>query len=209
LTVALVGIDLKEYQNLDTEINHVGVFHIGAMDWLPNIEGVEWLINKVWIPGIQPVKNDLKLFLAGRNMPEKFFSLNRPTIVNDGEVADAKKYMASKTIMLVPLLSGGGMRVKIAEGMASGKTIISTRIGAEGIPYTENKNIVIADTVEEFTKAILHCVQEKSFCKNIAENARILAGECFDNEKIGLNLIEFYLKLLKSTQPVTKEFKAN
>src|SRR6187549_3745440 len=99
--------------------------------------------------------------------------------------------MKDKPVMIVPLLSGGGMRVKIIEGMASGKAIVSTSVGAEGINYTNNKNILIADTPESFISAILKLKNDKQFCKSIGDNARKLVEEEYDNNIIGKELLTF------------------
>jgi glycosyltransferase involved in cell wall biosynthesis len=196
ICVIPVGVDLKAYDTPGKEGASIEIFHIGAMDWLPNIEAIQWLLDKVWLPEIAPLNKPQKLFLAGRNMPDWLLNLNSPSVIVEGEVADAKKYMTAKTIMLVPLLSGGGMRVKIAEGMACGKTIISTSIGAEGIPYTNGKNILIADSATEFRDAILYCLENKEACKEIGLQAKTLAQSAFNNNEIGLRLIHFFKKLL-------------
>src|SRR5690242_15998440 len=80
-----------------------------------------------------------------------------------GEVEDAKAFMNSKAIMVVPLLSGSGMRIKIIEGMALAKTIVSTSIGAEGIHYINERNILIANDADSFAEAVLRCVRDKDF----------------------------------------------
>ncbi|HRD37448.1 MAG TPA: glycosyltransferase family 4 protein, partial [Bacteroidia bacterium] len=81
----------------------------------------------------------------GRDMPEKFRKLNLPNVMVIEKVADSKTFYNEHEIMLVPLLSGSGLRIKIIEGMAYGKPIVSTAIGAEGIKYTHGKNILIAN----------------------------------------------------------------
>ena len=192
MVVIPVGIDLESYMIRFNESEATGIFHLGAMDWRPNEEAIRWLIDAVWLPEIVPLNKGLRLYLAGRNMPEWLKKLNIPSITVDGEVPDAKKYLMGKTIMLVPLLSGGGMRVKIAEGMASGNTIISTSIGAEGIPFTTNKDLIIADTPPAFREAILRCASDPILCKEIGTNARLLAEKYFNNTEIGRKLIGFF-----------------
>lgn len=195
ITIAPIGVNCEEYKITDPVREFPGLFHLGAMDWMPNVEGIEWFLQLVW-EDLQAEHPDLKFYIAGRKMPAWLKKGNNPNVVVEGEVADAKKFMASKTIMLVPLLSGGGMRVKIVEGMALGKTIISTSLGAEGIPYTHNKDILIADSPLEFKSMITKCIQDKSFCENIGNNAKNLATTYFDNTLIGQNLIQFYRGLV-------------
>ena len=104
-------------------------------------------------------------------------------------------FMNSKQIMVVPLQSGGGMRVKIIEGMALGKMIIATAIAAEGIAYRNNVNIRIADSEDEFEQAINHCVTNKAFSDTIGKNARALVENNYDNREICKRLSEFYQTL--------------
>jgi glycosyltransferase involved in cell wall biosynthesis len=90
------------------------------------------------------------------------------------------------------LLSGGGMRVKIVEGLALGKTIISTSVGAEGIAYENKKNILIADNVAAFVEAIDTCIENNVYCDSIGKNGRTLAETTYNNSYICFKLSEFY-----------------
>jgi glycosyltransferase involved in cell wall biosynthesis len=129
-------------------------------------------------------------------MPVWLQNLKNKNIVISGEVENQYDFMESKGMMLVPLLSGGGMRIKIIEGMAIGKTIISTSIGAEGIPYEHGKNILIADTADEFAACINLCVSDPELYLRIGVNARNLVLENFDTAKICQNLLSFYEQLV-------------
>jgi glycosyltransferase involved in cell wall biosynthesis len=121
--------------------------------------------------------------------------LKMKNVLIEGEVSDSVKFMNSKSIMIVPLQSGGGMRVKIIEGMALAKTIISTSIGAEGIAYENNVNLLIADTEIAFEQAIMQCITDKAFSDTIGKNARTLIETKYDNRKICGRLFEFYQTL--------------
>jgi glycosyltransferase involved in cell wall biosynthesis len=98
--------------------------------------------------------------------------------------------------MIVPLLSGGGMRVKIVEGMAMQKCIISTSLGAEGIQYHDGGNILIADTREEFYNAIKRCIADEEFCRHIGRNARHMIEQQHDIGAITTRLVKFYKRVL-------------
>jgi glycosyltransferase involved in cell wall biosynthesis len=81
-------------------------------------------------------------------MPDYISKQGNERLIIDGEVESAADFMNSHDIMVVPLLSGSGMRIKIIEAMAHGKTIVSTTVGAEGIDYKDGENILIADSKE-------------------------------------------------------------
>lgn len=190
------GVNIDDYapgKNTDSAIT--SVFHIGAMDWQHNIEGVNWLLKNVW-EKVSEKHPELEFYLAGRGMSAQLKRLKRPNVNVVGEVEDALDFMLSNGLMLVPLLSGGGMRVKIIEGMALGKTIISTTIGAEGIAYEKDKNIIIADTLDEFVAAIDRCINDKSYAANIGVNARKLVESEYSNRIICRNVKQFYQTII-------------
>lgn len=189
------GIDTKKYKADTSTTEFPSVFHIGAMDWMPNSDAVKWFLEKVW-EKVQIQHPNVKLYLAGRNMPDWMKQLKMKNVVVEGEVEDSHKFINSKSIMIVPLTSGGGMRVKIIEGMALGKTIISTAVGAEGIDYENNKNILIANTETEFIEALNKCISDRSFSDNLAQNAKSLVENKYDNLKICKKLSDFYQTLI-------------
>ena len=113
----------------------------------------------------------------------------------DGEVENAKAFMRKYNLMIVPLWSGSGIRIKILEAMALGKTIISTSIGASGINYSDKKNIFIADTPEEFANQIIWCFENPVESKKIGENAKDNILENYNTKKIAENLSFFLNKI--------------
>lgn len=189
------GIDLEKYKMDTSSTEKPSVFHIGAMDWRPNADGINWFLKSVWL-NVAAKHPSVKLYLAGRNMPEWMMQLKTTNVVVEGEVPDSHKFINSKSIMIVPLTSGGGMRVKIIEGMAFGKTIISTAVGAEGIEYENGKNLLIANTEKEFVEAIERCLNDSNFSDSVGKNARILAETKYDNQLICNKLSDFYKSLL-------------
>ena len=169
------GVDLDQYRyaplEIDTPKKNLQLFHIGSMNWAPNIEGIEWFLDRVW-PVLLTHFPELEFYIAGRDIPEYFNQYKIPHFNVDGEVPDAQEYMLSKDIMIVPLLSGSGVRIKIIEGMALGKVIISTSIGAEGLDVVDGEDLFIADTPEQYIEAIKQCMSSLEKMKNMAENAR-------------------------------------
>jgi polysaccharide biosynthesis protein PslH len=191
------GIPINQYIINQSNLEKGSVFHIGAMDWRPNVDGVNWFLKNVWRAFVEK-KTSQTFYLAGRNMPTELQTLAMENVVIAGEVADAHQFMNSKEIMIVPLTSGGGMRVKIIEGLALGKIIISTAIGAEGIEYEDGKNIIIANTASEFTTAILKCINEPVYAARIGQHARLLAETKYDNQLISKKLSLFYETLMQA-----------
>ena len=160
------------------------------MDWLPNSEAAKWLINKIW-PRIHKKIPNAELHLAGKNMPDWINSNQKLNIYNHKEVKDSLKFISEYDIMLVPVLSGSGIRVKIIEGMALGKAIISTSLGAEGIDYKKDENLMIANSVEEFCKNAKKISSGNLNQKKIGINARKLVEKNHNQKKISKKLVSF------------------
>ena len=186
------AIDIEIETNSPAEKNTI--FHIGSMDWMSNLNGVKWFLNKVF-PLINQQKKEVILHLAGRGMPDYFNDLSGENIMIDGEVENAKAFMKKYNLMIVPLWSGSGIRIKILEAMALGKTIISTSIGASGIHYADNKNILIADTAEEFFNQIIWCFENPVESRKIGVNAKDNILENYNTKKIAENLSFFLNKI--------------
>jgi polysaccharide biosynthesis protein PslH len=175
-------------------VEEKALFHIASMDWQPNQEAVDWFLSEVW-PVVISKNKQAKIYLAGREMPDRYKKLNMDGVHVVGEVAVAKEFYASKKIMIVPLLSGSGMRVKIIEGMAMGKTIVSTSVGAEGIHVTHGENILIADTAELFANEILKTLEDDDFCDELSKNAQELIANEYNNDVVCAKLIQFVEQL--------------
>jgi glycosyltransferase involved in cell wall biosynthesis len=191
------GVDVRKYECKDSEIEFPSLFHLGAMNWIPNEEGIKWFLDNCWVK-IHQKFPALKFYLAGRMMPEWLIKLNLPNVVVVGEVPDAREFMRSKAVMIVPLLSGSGIRVKIIEGMALVKAVISTNIGAEGIEFQPGEHLLIANTPEEFVTAIEQCIADRDFCNLLGKNARKLIEERYDMPQIINRLVDFYRQLMEN-----------
>jgi glycosyltransferase involved in cell wall biosynthesis len=189
--VSPTGLDVKRYKISALPTERHSFFHLGALDWMPNQEAIQWFLAKVW-PVVYLKHPEAKFYIAGRNLPYWITELSIPGVIIIGEVASAAHFINSKEIMVVPLLSGSGMRIKIIEGMALGKAIISTSIGAEGINFTSGEDIMIADSPEAFAHAMSELLNGKSLPVKIGKNARRLAERDYDNDRLVKSLIEFY-----------------
>ena len=166
-------------------------YHIGSMNWMPNEEGIRWFINEVLPKTVEKVP-DFVYHLAGRNMPEWLTTLKDPHVDVVGEVPDAKEFVTHNDVAIVPLLSGSGIRIKIIESMALGKTVITTRVGAEGILYDEEVNIIIAENKAKMVEAIRSLNENPETAVRIGQAARKLVEETYDNRKIIARLLMFY-----------------
>ena len=174
------GIDAtRTSSNPRSEIHDPKCYHLGAMDWLPNQESVDWLLKNVW-PLVMLKNPGARLYLAGRNMPQKYFEQQTPGVEVVGEVPDADAFEADKDILLVPLLSGGGVRIKIYRGMAAGKAVVTTSIGVEGIDARDGKEVMIADSAADFAARILSLLGHPEEIAALGRSAAALMADRYD-----------------------------
>lgn len=186
------GIDFASLVPTARKLEFPSLFHIGALDWAPNQEGLIWFFDKCW-PRIHQEHPEVKFYLAGRNAPEWFERrIKLDGVEYLGEINDAYDFINSKAIMVVPLFSGSGMRIKIIEGMSLGKPIVTTDIGTEGIPTENGNNILIANNEEQFTGAITQLINDRELADRIGKNAIEFIQQKFDNLSQASTLIEFY-----------------
>lgn len=194
VTVIPFGVEPEEMPHVEPEPD--SLFHIGAMDWLPNQESIAWLLEEVW-PVVHREVPRAKLYLAGRKMPERWMQARIEGVSVVGEVPDAMYFIGSKKINVVPLLSGSGIRVKIIEAMSAGKTVVTTSVGAQGIDYTDGENLLIANTPEEFARQIKRCLDDDGFCNRVGAAAARLIAEQYNEGKLADRLIDFYNQRLE------------
>ena len=166
-------------------------YHIGSMNWMPNSEGIRWFIEEVLPKTVEKVPGFV-YHLAGRNMPEWLKTLKNKHVDVIGEVPDAKAFVTNNDVAIVPLLSGSGIRIKIIESMALGKTVITTRVGAKGILYDEEVNVIIAENIAKMVEAIRAINENPHIAVRIGQAARKLVEENYDNRKIIARLLMFY-----------------
>jgi polysaccharide biosynthesis protein PslH len=196
--VVPAGYDVARLNPDSAEVNFPNLFFIGTLDWFPNQEGVVWFLEKVW-DKLYSVNPGLEFHVAGRNAPlwleEKLRS--KEGVIYHGEIDDAHSFIVRNAIMIAPLFSGSGMRVKIIEGMALGKTIVTTTIGAEGIPVSDGINIIIEDEPDHFAEKIDLLIKNKELFDDIGHNAVEFVSQNFDNHKISASLADFYKKHIR------------
>lgn len=189
------GIDPDKIEMKEDKQPENALFHIGSMNWMPNIEGIKWFLHEVW-PLISDALPELKFYIAGRGMPEWINNLNLKNVVVVGEVPDAYEFIRSKSISIAPLFSGSGIRIKIIESMALGRAVISTSIGAEGINYTDGENIMIADDKNTFLKAVATLYSDPEKSREIGKNARDLILQQHNNKLLIKQMIDFYREVI-------------
>ncbi len=185
------GISMERYpcSNLPGEPT---LFFIGALDWIPNQEGLSWFLQHSFRDLIQLVPS-LRFHIAGRNAPEQFLhSMDHPLITFHGEVEDAVKFMQSYRVMVAPLITGSGIRIKILEGMAMGRPVATTTVGIEGIEARNGVEVSVADDPSELAGQLARLLTRDEEAIPMAMAGRRFVKGNFDSSEISARLNQFY-----------------
>ena len=164
-------------------------YFLGAMDWLPNKEGIDWLVKSV----LNDQRVSEKVYIAGKGMKKN--KISSPYVESIGEVDNARSFINQHGICLIPLLSGSGLRIKLLENMALGKPIVTTSVGAKGVDVVNKKHVLIADTPADFFAAMEELSMDISLRKKLGKAAQQFVFDNFDEQKITQKLVDFIKKI--------------
>jgi sugar transferase (PEP-CTERM/EpsH1 system associated) len=152
----------------------------GSMDWLPNEDAMLFFCREV-LPRVQRAVPDAKLSIVGRAPTPAVEALaNEKGITVTGRVDDVRPYLTDAAVYVVPLRIGGGTRLKIFEAMAMGSAVVSTSVGAEGLPVTDGEHLLIADGPRELAEAVIGLIRDANRRRELGEAARSLVAERYD-----------------------------
>ncbi|MDT5123037.1 MAG: polysaccharide biosynthesis protein PslH [Acidobacteriota bacterium] len=172
----------------------------GSMDWLPNEDAIQFFTREV-LPLVKKTIPDVTLTVVGRNPFPSLIELGRrdPSIVVTGRVEDVRPYMEKAAAYIVPLRIGGGTRLKIYEAMAMEKPVISTTIGAEGLPVRDGAELLLADTPEAFAEAIVRVLTDEEFARELARRAAETVRAEFGWDKVAAVVAEICERTVRAS----------
>jgi glycosyltransferase involved in cell wall biosynthesis len=183
-TTIPICVDTQSITPISPRPGSLNVLHMGTMFFLPNVEGVLWFTREVW-PKVVAQIPQATFTIVGKNPPTKIQALCKSqkgisSIQVTGYVPDPMPYLEQAGVFIVPLLSGGGMRVKIIDAWRWGLPIVSTTIGAEGISCQPGLNIMIADNSEAFAQAVVQVLKNPLLAERLRINGRHWVVEHYD-----------------------------
>lgn len=174
--------------------NEQSLIYIGSLDWRPNQEGIVWFLDKVWTQ-VQETCPNASLRIAGRNAPRWLARKFRQENVKfEGEVKSATAFIRTGSVLIIPLLSGSGIRVRIIQAMTLGIPVISTPKGIQGIDAKPDVELLVAHNPGEFKEHVVTLLSQSEIRNTLAANARHFIKEKYDNHKLAASLLEFYSK---------------
>lgn len=192
-----VGLDLSKYIIEETNEKGLRIGYIGSLDWKPNLEGLDWFFGEVWTE-IRNIYPGLEFHLAGRNYDGRYSKHSNKGLIIHGEVADAISFISSLDVLLVPLFSGSGIRIKILEGMSLGKVVISTHKGFEGIPVSDREDVLFFEDKATLIEALSECIENKKPMAELRSKARFVVEQNFTYTHLGNKLVTKMNSLLNS-----------
>jgi len=216
ITVIPTGVDLTEYrpspplagsgQNDGDDPAPLIIF-IGAMDWEPNIDGVEWFCGEVW-PQVKAAVPQARFRIVGRNPDRRVqkwaSNANDHSIEVTGRVPSVVDHLRQSAVVIVPLRIGGGTRLKIYEAMATGKAVVSTTVGAEGLDVNHGQDIVLADDASRFAEAIATLLRDRGLRRRYEQAAAETASR-YDWPAIGQRFSEILQSVGEKRSPAGHE----
>jgi sugar transferase (PEP-CTERM/EpsH1 system associated) len=195
------GVDTSFFTPGDpAEIDPACVLFTGAIDYHPNTDGVRYFHAEI-LPRIQAAAPEAVFTVVGKDPPAHIQALAGPRVVVTGSVPDVRPWMRRGAVAVVPLRVGGGTRLKILEALATGRAVVSTSLGCEGIEITPGEDILIADTPADFADAVLRCLRDPGLRARLGRRGRALVERRYRWEAIGDGLSGFYRKLVTRHRP--------
>jgi glycosyltransferase involved in cell wall biosynthesis len=181
LTTIPICVDTEEHGPLRRKPSPGSVVHLGTMLWPPNVEGVLWFARKVW-PLVAEQVPRARYTVIGKEPPAKIRSLADvwPNVHVTGYVEHPTPYLEDAAVFIVPLLSGGGMRVKILEAWRLGLPVVSTSIGAEGIDAHDGEHLLLADGAEAFAQAVVRLLNDPMVGSHLGSRGRSWVEKKYD-----------------------------
>ncbi len=195
ISVVPLGVEKELLTIRKKDVENYSLVHIGSLKWYPNLDGFLWFVNDIF-PSVLERKPDTKLYIYGSDLPSNLNFKYRENIVVKGFVNDLWSELINKSLVIVPLRIGSGIRVKILELLAAGINIITTSLGKEGIPVKNNKELLIADSKEEFADKVIKYFDNNYDAEMMINNGKNLISENYLWESIVHKFEQVYSEVL-------------
>jgi glycosyltransferase involved in cell wall biosynthesis len=196
VAIAPVGADLQRRASPEGE-NPGMLLYVGALDWPPNVDSLKWFRSAIW-PLVRRQRPEARWFIVGRDPPSDIlrWPADDPTITVTGKVPEIGPYWSQAAVVIVPLRSGGGMRVKIVEAFAMGKPVVTTSIGVEGIGASAGAHYLLADGPTDFAAQVVRLLDSPLERRRLGAAARAFVEAHLGWEQVVSGLEELYFGLL-------------
>ena len=200
--VVQTGVDTSYFTPMPGKDRRAHLVFTGSMDWLPNEDGMLYFVRDI-LPRIRQAEPDVTLSIIGRAPTPAVKRLGEEHGIEvTGRVDDVRPHVAQGDVYIVPLRIGGGTRLKIFEAMSMAKAVVSTTVGAEGLPVTSGQDLVIADEPAQFADAVVNLIRDSSARRQIESAARQLVVEKYDWAAVAQDFEDALAAVRRGAAPV-------
>lgn len=177
ITVVPTGVDIEQFRpSAQPGSEKPLVLFVGAMDWEPNVDAVQYFCREMWPRVVQKVPQ-ARFRVVGRNPDARVRALAGEAVEITGRVPSVLEHLHEAAVVVVPLRVGGGTRLKIYEAMAAGKAVVSTTVGAEGLDVHDGRDVILADSADKFAEAVVRLLQDAERRLQLGRAAAALAAQ--------------------------------
>lgn len=179
----------------EPETDNPRVGFMGSMNWQPNAEGIRWFIKSVW-PRVLLKIPEATLHIAGKGLRHRdTFLPGGRNIYIEGEPDDARRFMASNHVLISPLFTGSGIRIKIIDALSTGRPVVASSVAVAGLKAVHGRDLAVADDEDSFSNAIVKYLQDPALRSSAGKAAIELVRTEYDNRDLTIRLYEFYEEL--------------
>ena len=194
ISVVPIAVDTREIDPVQLVENSNSILTLGTLHYPPNADGIRWFFEEVF-PIVREAIPDAHLTIIGKNPPQDFIRFaeqNSERVSVTGYVPDLEPYLKRAAVLVIPVRAGGGMRVRILEGFAYGEAIVTTTVGLEGIKAEPGREVLVADSPQEFAEAVISLLEKFELRKEIARSGRNLVERDYDWQVVLQGMDEIY-----------------
>ncbi len=174
------------------------VLFLGTLSYAPNTEAALWFAESVWPFVLQGAREPLKLWLVGPEPAETIQAFSgRDDIEVTGAVPDVARYYRTADLVVVPIRSGGGTRIKVVEAAAYGVPMVATTLGAGGLDLRHERDLLIADDAQAFAEACLHLLNDRALAESLVSRANRQVRRLYDRDSLAREIGDAVLSLAR------------
>lgn len=156
----------------------------GTFGYAPNAEALRWLLSEIW-PQVVARRPDARLLVVGKGVPDEIAALASPSVELAGWVPEMQPWFDRAQVVIVPMRSGGGTRLKVLDGLASGRPLVSTTMGVMGVDVRGDEQVLLADGAEPFAEAVVRVLDDPALAARLGAAGRQIAEQVYDWQAIG------------------------
>jgi polysaccharide biosynthesis protein PslH len=185
------GVDIDYFRPSDGAVDADSIVFTGLMTYRPNADGAAYFIRDV-LPLIRRSRPRARFTAVGWGLPDELKGLLGDGVIHTGRVADVRPYLAAASVVVVPLRMGSGTRLKVLEGFAMGKALVSTTLGCEGVNVEAGRQLLVADDPQRFAEAVLALMDDPERRRRLGLEARCLVENEYRWETVVERLERFH-----------------